>query len=72
MAEEQGGPITLWLDESSSRELVGFLKGCNLIFNVKYVHNRPTPILFTGLGSFEGERSIRRAATVLMIKEKST
>jgi len=60
--------VTLWLASAESgKELVAFLKAKNVPINVRYVpavngEKGSNPILFTSLGTFEGESAIMRAA----------
>lgn len=66
-----GEKMMLWLStDNSHRDLVEFLSRKHLQFGVKYLppaerRSDGAPILFTPLGTFEGELSIRRAASVL-------
>lgn len=60
--------VTLWLDKADKgSDIIGLLERKQILFEVKYVTNghHHEAILFTPLGSFEGEREIRRAVGVL-------
>lgn len=60
--------MTLWLaPEDGASGLVDFLKTRQLSLGVRYIpaddaSRYATPVLFTSLGTFQGEQSIRRAA----------
>ena len=64
--------LTLWLSKEqrgTGQELVKFLESSNLRLSVRYMDGRAAPILFTRLGSFEGDSNIRRAASLLAAEE---
>ena len=64
-----GDKMTLWVAaDNTGTDLVEFLKRKNLPLGIKYLapvddRSRNGPILFTSLGTFEGEVSIRRAVS---------
>ena len=66
--------MTLWLNkhDHSVLDLIKYIQSRNLKVHVTYMDDRQVPILFTRLGSFEGESSIRRAALMLSAQESST
>lgn len=61
--------VTLWLDnDDTESEIIPLLKSRKIDFGVKFLEangRRRDAILFTSLGTFEGEREIRRALEVL-------
>ncbi len=66
---EMARTITLWL-QSTNDGLIEFLEARKLHFRVEYVgetsrRHQQFPVFFTPFGTFEGERSIRRAAAVI-------
>ena len=64
-------PLTLWVTgEESARDLLQFLAAKQLGIGIRFVppvygQRDDSPILFTPLGSFEGESNIRRAVSAL-------
>lgn len=60
--------MTLWLDKRSpsAPALIRFFESLKLPVSIQYVEDRMVPVLFTRLGSFEGESEIRRAASSVL------